>query len=156
MAADVERPLTVLDLLRRSCGLSQEEAAAFLDVRIDTIRSWSTGRRLAPAGALLALAALESRIETVAREGMVQIDRSIREAGPAEEIEIGIASDDAEAQSLGWPCLGAQTASVGRLVARGTEKGLRFRIVPRGSTPGTAAAADAHDAALNHKRSREP
>ncbi|MCA3367750.1 MAG: hypothetical protein INF79_19260 [Roseomonas sp.] len=59
------------------------------------------------------------------------------------EIEIGYAVDDAEAQSLGWPCAAAQHASLGMVVAR---LGRPVRLVPRGTTHATAAAADAHDA----------
>jgi hypothetical protein len=58
------------------------------------------------------------------------------------EIEIGYAVDDAEAQSIGWPCAAAQHASLGMVVAR---LGRPVRLVPRGTTQATAAAADAHE-----------
>jgi hypothetical protein len=57
-------------------------------------------------------------------------------------IEIGLAADDHEAQALGWPCVGAQEAMLGLVVARCRRP---VRIVPRGSTVATAAATDAHD-----------
>lgn len=69
-----------------------------------------------------------------------------REGTISDTIEVGIASDDAEARSLGWPCVGAQRMSIALAAAR--IKDFRIVIVPRGTTPATAAAADANDAAL--------
>lgn len=53
-----------------------------------------------------------------------------------------IAIDDAEAQSIGWPCVGAQAAALGVGAALIDNP---VTIVPRGSTAATAAAADRHD-----------
>ena len=38
---------SVYDLLRQRCGLSQQEAADVHSTRLDTIKSWCSGRRLA-------------------------------------------------------------------------------------------------------------
>ena len=123
-------------LLRERCGLSLDEAAAFHDTRIDTVRSWSSGRRNAPPGAIDELRALYAKIERAASE-LVDIAKKIE----AEAIEISLSSDDHEAQSLGWPCAGAHEAAIGIAAARLSRDVI---IVPRGSTPATAAAADAH------------
>jgi len=105
---------TVYDLLRRRCGLSQTEAAAFHRVRVDTIKSWCAGRNNAAPGALDELRTLYRHIERAAREAVAQIE-SGRISIP---IELRVARDDAEAQSWGWPCIGAQTAVLGLLVAQ--------------------------------------
>ncbi len=77
---------------------------------------------------------------------LAEIARQVDAMGsPPESIELGIASDDHEARTIGWPCVGAQRASIALVVARGTPHGLRFHVVPRGSTVATAAAADAHE-----------
>ncbi len=101
--------MTPYDLLRRRCGLSQAEAAAFHGVRLDTIKSWCSGRNRPAAAVLAELRSLHARIERVAAEALAAIDG----APDAEQIELGFAADDHEAQALGWPCVGAQAASLG-------------------------------------------
>lgn len=134
--------MTPFALLCGVCGLSHREAATFLGVRPDTVKSWSAGRNRTPDGVLAALRDLAHRIDRAAGEALALI----AEHRPP-EVELGYAADDAEAQSLGWPCVGAQAAAFGRIVA-GLPDGVRVELVPRGSSVGTAAAADAHEAAL--------
>lgn len=69
----------------RLVGLSQVEAADFLGVRLDTVKSWSSGRRKAPIGAFRELSALY----------LDQLDAA--EAGAIDRIE--------------WPSDGARLAS---------------------------------------------
>lgn len=128
---------TAFALLLDRCGLSHREAAVLLEVRPDTVKSWSAGRNRPPAGVLADLRRLYAAIERAAAEAVAQIALAPADA----EIELGLASDDAEAQGLGWPCVGAQAAMLGIVAAR---CGRPVRIVPRGSTLATAAAADAH------------
>jgi hypothetical protein len=142
---------TLFDLLAQACGLSQREAADFLRVRLDTIKSWASGRRQAPQDALAELAALANRIDTAAAEALAQIEKMVAQHGVPAEIDLGVAADDAEAQSIGWPCVGAQCASFGLVVARGTKRGYRFRVSPRGSTVATAAATDAHERVIGDR-----
>lgn len=129
--------MTLFALLIQRCGLSLSEAAAFLGVRLDTVKSWSSGRNPTPPGVTDELRALYEKIETAA-ENLLSI---IEEADDEAEIELGYASDDKEARSLGWPCVGAQRAALGIAIAR-TDKDVI--LSPRGSTVATAAAADAH------------
>lgn len=65
------------------------------------------------------------------------------------EIEIGYPVDDHEANELGFPCIGAWRQMAGRLIDElmlidDAFDPARIVFVPRGSTPATAAAADAH------------
>ena len=122
-------------------GLSQHEAGDLCGVRHDSARQWATGRRNAPAGALDTLRALIARQERAAREAVSQIARLSKSHGAPDVIELGYPADDHEAQSLGWPCVGAWSAMAARVIAAAPAK---IVLVPRGSTPGTAAAADAH------------
>lgn len=48
------------------CGLSQSEAAGFLDVSIDTVKSWCAGRASPPLGVWRLLASLFAQIEDAA------------------------------------------------------------------------------------------
>lgn len=134
-------------LLIDACGLSQREAAEFLSVRLDTVKSWyrvhSTAAR---PGIIHELQALHVKQRRAAANFIKLMRQLAREGTISGTIEVGIASDDAEARSLGWPCVGAQRMSIALAAAR--LSGVRIVIVPRGTTPATAAAADVHDAAL--------
>ena len=137
---------TIFALLAQVCGLSQREAAAFLNVRLDTVKSWSAGRNPAAADALDALAELAGKIDAAADEAVGGLGATaVTLDGDPEIIELGRAADDAEARSLGWPCVGAHRAVLALTVARGMAEGRTFAVVPRGSTAATAAAADIHD-----------
>ena len=108
-------------------------------VRLDTVKSWSIGRNPAPDGVLDELRELAARIERAVDEAL----SLIRGANPPpDDVEIGVASDNHEAQSLGWPCVGAHREVAARVAAGSPYPVV---IVPRGSTPATAAAIDAHE-----------
>jgi hypothetical protein len=138
--------MSTFHALIQACGLSLREAAEFLNAREDTIKSWSSGRRSTPDGALAELAGLAARIVKSAHEGLAEIDRH-----ETAEIELGLACDDYEAQALGWPCVGAHRACLGLVAAWAIQAGHHVKIVPRGSTVATAAAADRHGPARNKK-----
>lgn len=132
--------MTLYDLLLQACGLSQREAADFHGVRLDTAKSWAQGRRAAPDGAINELRRLYERIEGAADQFLDLLDE-MPEGGP-EEIEIGYPADDHEAQSLGFPCVGAWRAMAARIAASIDQP---IKLVPRGSTPATAAAIEARE-----------
>jgi hypothetical protein len=129
--------VTVYGLLIQACGLSHREAAELHGVRADTVKSWSAGRRGAPEGALAELRALHARIRLAADQSR----EMIRQTAAGVAIEVGYPADDHEARALGFPCVGAWRAMMARVVA---EADRRITLVPRGATPATAAAADAH------------
>jgi len=136
---------TIFSLLSQTCGLSHREAAEWLGVRLDTVKSWSAGRNGTPDRVINNLVDLAAKIDIAANEAIDCIDEVASSCGERRTIEIGLSSDDAEAQSLGWPCVGAHKAVSGLIVSRGMAAGYTFKIVPRGTTPATAAAADIHD-----------
>ena len=138
---------TPFQLILARCGLSHREAAAFLCVRLDTVKSWSAGRNPTPAPVLTELRVLYGRIERTAAEAQAQIEAIHRVAPAPDVLEFGLAADDTEAQRLGWPCVGAQAALLGLLAAR---LPWPVRIVPRASTIATAAAADQTDLGATH------
>ncbi len=129
---------TIIAILLDRCGLSIREAAEFLNVRDDTIKSWRSGRNPTPPKVIGELQALYLKIGVAAREALAVINQAPLDA----DIELGIAVDDYEAKSLGFPCVGAHAALLGLVVA---SSGRAMRIVPRGATPASAAAADVHD-----------
>ena len=130
--------MTAFALLLDRCGLSHREAADLCAVRLDTVRSWSSGRNPAPPGIYAELRRLYAQQQHAASDALVALAQAPAEAA----IELGIAADDHEAQSIGWPCVGAQAAMLGMVVARASRP---IRIVPRGSTSATAAAIQAHE-----------
>ena len=129
--------MTPFALLVGVCGLSPGEAADLVGEDHGMVDAWLAGRGDAPLPVLVELSDLEARIEHAANA----MAATIRDAPAAAEIELGYAVDDAEARHLGWPCCGAQRAALGRAIARA---GRPVQLVPRGSTPATAGAADAH------------
>jgi len=116
--------MTPYRLLLSRVGLSQADAAALHDVRLDTVKSWCAGRNPAPAGVIANLRALYAFQRRAADEALALAAKAPEGA----EIELGYAVDDAEAQALGWPCAAAQHASLGMVVAR---LGRPARLVPR-------------------------
>lgn len=127
-------PATQFALLAQVCGLSHREAADCLGVRIDTVKSWSAGRNPTPAGVLDQLSELARKIDRAADEALDMIDRQTKKRrAPAAVVELALPGDDAEARELGWPCVGAQAACFGRVIARGRAAGQSFAVVPRGS-----------------------
>jgi hypothetical protein len=130
--------MTPYRLLLSRVGLSQADAAALHGVRLDTVKSWCAGRNPAPAGVIADLRALYAAQRRSADQALALA----AEAPDGAEIELGYAVDDAEAKAIGWPSAAAQHASLGMVVAR---LGRCVRLVPRGTTQATAAAADAHE-----------
>lgn len=59
-----------------------------------------------------------------------------------EKVELGYPSDDYEAKTLGWPCIGAWAGMAARIVAGSPATVV---LVPRGSTLATAGAANVGD-----------
>lgn len=128
---------TPFALLVSLAGLSHREAGDFLSVRIDTVKSWSSGRNRCPDGALAELRALVAKQARTASEALAQIKRLEIGHGAPDAIELGEPASDKEAQSIGWPCVGAWRGMAARVVA---ETDTSVEIVPRGSTPATRAA----------------
>lgn len=136
---------TLYGLLRERCGLSLEQAARFHNVSHNTVVSWGRhiNGRTPPAGIITELRVLFATMEAAADQCLAQIEEAAAlQGGPADEITLGVAADDYEAQQLGLPCVGVHEAVIGMVAAR---VDVPVTIVPRGSTPASAAAADAHD-----------
>ena len=129
--------MTPYRLLLSRVGLSQADAATLHQVRLDTIKSWCTGRARAPVGVIAELRTLYARQKKAATEAL----RMIAERPEVSQIELGYAVDDQEAAGMGWPCAAAQWASLGMVVAACDRP---VSLVPRGTTVATAAAADQH------------
>ena len=129
--------MTPFAALTKLAGLSIREAGEFLSVPLNTANKWAQGARGAPPGVIDELVALITRQGIAAREALAMIA-----AGDMDEIELGYPADDHEALSLGWPCVGAWGAVSGRIIA-GSK--CPVRLVPRGATVATAAAADERD-----------
>lgn len=98
-------------------GLTLQEAGDLCGVRHDSARQWATGRRAAPPGAIDRLRDLIATQERVAAQTLAQIVARAQQHGARAEIEIGYPADDYEAQSLGFPCVGAWGAMAARVIA---------------------------------------
>lgn len=117
--------MTPFALLAALAGLSHREASELLSVRLDTVKSWSSGRNRCPPGALAELKRLIARQERAAREALAmferaktaEFERGATAARVIAEIELGYPADDDEARTLGWPCVGAWGAMAARVIA---------------------------------------
>jgi hypothetical protein len=121
-------------LLRRRCGLSVAETAGYLGVPEPLAQSWEEAPRGVPPRAIHRLRALYRTLEKSAEAQVAQV----RAVAPFTAVlELGLASDDVEAQQFGLPCVGAHEALLGLIAARLNR---HVRVVPAGSTVATAAA----------------
>jgi hypothetical protein len=85
--------------LRKLVGLSSLEAAQFLDVSLDTIKSWSSGRNGTPEWAIDDLRLLWSDLERRADIGIQQLYAMIEAQGcPPSKIKFIAPTTDREAQ----------------------------------------------------------
>lgn len=127
--------MTTFSALEALAGLSHQEAADYLSVRIDTVQSWASGRRRCPQGAIERLIDLIRDQESTAAETMAKI---AADGAVAEEwFDLVCPSDDHRARVLGWPSVGAWAAMTARIIA-GSPRNVR--IVTRESKPTTACA----------------
>ncbi|MDZ4382789.1 MAG: hypothetical protein U0942_15770 [Parvibaculum sp.] len=140
--------MTPFAALQSLCGLSNREAASFLDMTESAVEKFRRGAKKAPPGALHELQNLWTVIDQAAVDAAEAIGREglLDAAGG---IEIGYPADDYEAEQLGLPCVGAWRQMLARmidelmLINEGFDPA-RLVLVPRGSTLATAAAADIH------------
>ncbi|UFX41775.1 helix-turn-helix domain-containing protein [Bradyrhizobium sp. 41S5] len=111
--------MSVYDLMRQRCGLSQTEAAEFQGVRLDTVKSWCSGRRPAPARAVDELRDLYRRILEAGASYAAQLERRgphVAEDGSARYL-VGEPRDDQDAIVQGWPNKAACLAALGVAIA---------------------------------------
>ena len=130
--------MTPFALLLQLSGLSQREATSVLNTSPSSIDKMARGVRSTPPGIIAEMRDLISRQERTANEAL-----DVLSGLEADIFELGYPVDDHEAQTLGWPCVGAWSGMAARVVA-GTHR--TVKLVPRGSTPATAAASDIREA----------
>ena len=133
-----------------STGMSVADAATFHEVSDDQIIEWIGGSEDPPDEVMDAISQLVCRMaESVGEVVDHVLDKAeqIMEEPHAfpDVLELGLASDDAEAQTLGWPNANAHRTVIGMTAAQISDMGIRVSVVPRGSTVTSAAAADAYD-----------
>lgn len=110
---------SVYDVVRRRCGLSQQEAADLRGVRLDSVKSWCSGRRQAPVEAVEQLRELET---TIARAGAVYAKLVKARQGRAEETGLPVyfvaePTSEKQAREFGWPSSSACLAAVAAAIA---------------------------------------
>src|SRR5882724_3088434 len=95
---------SVYNLLRETCGISQAEAAEFVhEARLDSVKSWCSDRRPAPAGVVRELKELARKINTAGAAYAAHL-KSLNATQP---INIGIPHDELDARHCGFPSVGA-------------------------------------------------
>jgi hypothetical protein len=120
--SEVMIPDTPFAVLTERCGLSQREAAEFLKVRIDTVKSWCAGRNVAKPAVLAELRGLYASIQAAAdklaqgneRLLELQSERGVERRG----IVFGLAETDDVARAFGFPSQGPYVAAIGLALLR--------------------------------------
>lgn len=119
------------------CGLSQTDAADYLEVEARTVRRWIEGSfrpKEEQWQRLLDLCASQDR----AAEEMLRILREqTKQHGAPHEITVRLSRTQADADRLGWPCVGAHLAVL-RRVAEWAPRSVKILAV----YPGEDEAAD--------------
>lgn len=126
---------TIFKLLKTTCGLSNPEAAAFLDVSVGAVNAWMRGHRTPPESVIQMLADLAALVEDVADELLEKfmfVGPLQKESGTPLKIDIEITDD--VATDFGLPASGPLLAALGIAIARGMDDGYKFEIV-NASTP---------------------
>jgi hypothetical protein len=98
----------VYNLLREACGLSQAEAAAFHETRLDSVKSWCSDRRTAPQGVINDLQKLARQIQA---SGITYAEL-LKGFSGGDVYVIGLPSDEQDARVCGFPSVGAQMRAV--------------------------------------------
>jgi len=115
-------PITPFSVLAERCGLSQREAAEFLKVRIDTVKSWSAGRNAVKPEVLAELRRLYANIQAASDELTSHLSELLemqRERGiKPRAIVFGIAETDDVARAFGFPSRGPYMAAIGLALTR--------------------------------------
>jgi hypothetical protein len=122
---------TPFALLCERCGLTTTEAARYLEVDLETVRHWWSGEGTCPDQMIAQMRLLYRQISAIAEQAMQQFVNFNQTLGSPAEVEIGLVGDDAAAQRLGLPCVGAHRAVLGMVIARA--HGTRFVLQADGS-----------------------
>ncbi|HVJ36009.1 MAG TPA: hypothetical protein VND94_23090 [Terriglobia bacterium] len=125
-----DRSPTVFALLCERCGLSADEAARYLEADPAAVAAWSSGAQACSDNIVAQLRLLYRQISVMAEQAMRQFVTFSQGQGSPAEVEISLAPDDAAAQRLGLPCMGAHRAVLGMVIARA--HGTRFVLVGEG------------------------
>jgi hypothetical protein len=124
--------VTAFSALMQRCGLSQREAAEFLDVRLDTVKSWCSGRNPTRHLILAELRQLYRKVERAGRDYAKFRLQLLNHQGKQVDryLKIGTALDDRDAKALGFPCVGANMAAIGVAIAHLPDD-IELEVVPR-------------------------
>lgn len=118
---------SLYNLLRETCGISQAEAAEFVhEARLDSVKSWCSDRRPAPAGVIRELKELARKIDTAGAAYAAHL-KSLNTKQP---ISIGIPHDELDARHCGFPSLGASLRAVS-VAIMGLPDDAEIQIGPR-------------------------
>jgi hypothetical protein len=118
---------SVYNLLRETCGISQAEAAEFVhEARLDSVKSWCSDRRPAPAGVVRELKELAGKINIAGAAYAAQLKSSISK----QPLNIGIPHDELDARHCGFPSLGASLRAVS-VAIMDLPDGIEIHVGPR-------------------------
>ena len=98
--------MTLFKSLLQRTGMSQTDAADFLNVPVQRIKNWSAGRQDAPKGVLEDIRELLNHIFQQAETAIS--DWRSNELETSDHFTIFIHVDEHHMKERGWPCVSAQ------------------------------------------------
>jgi hypothetical protein len=101
------------DRIRETCGISQAEAAEFHDARLDSVKSWCSDRRAAPAGVIREIRSLAKEIHEAGSSYAIVLKNMAEVKTVNKDIfEVGLPHDDRDARHCGFPSLSAAMRAI--------------------------------------------
>jgi hypothetical protein len=144
---------TPYDILRKLCGLSQQDAADYHHARLDTVVSWCNGRRNAPVSALDELRELYEKMADAGDElaQIISLTNDRDERGNA-LYTLGLPLDGHDSIACGFPTISAHETAIAIAISK-LPLSANIRLVPRqrGAIP-TAVVIDSSFPQDHHHR----
>lgn len=122
--------ITNFALVCQATGLTNREISEYLDVRVDTLKDWKNGRRKVPQGVLAEVSDCVEAIHEAAEEMLLGLARKADQEGGLGRIALGLAQNDEEAQSIGFPSMAIHRAVVSHILARSMAVGWQVDVLP--------------------------
>jgi hypothetical protein len=122
---------TAYDALRQLCNLSQQDAADYHAVRLDTVIAWCNDRRNAPIKVIDELRKLHEQIVDAGEDlaEMIKVDPQTDPRGGI-YYRVGLPLDDRDSRACGFPTLSSHHAAIGVAIACLPKKAM-VELMPR-------------------------
>lgn len=120
---------TLFSLLCTATGLTPREVARLLDVHVDTVCAWNSGKKQAPEECCEFMSTIADAIAHLSDSAVDALEESV-ELNRSYTHKIGIATNDEEAAEYGYFTAAVQKSVTSRIIAQAFARGIPFELVP--------------------------